>query len=414
MPARLTSKRWRALGRWRDRTDSKQEALYRISEATHAVQELADLFSKIHGIIGRLMPVSNFYVALYDQETQEVTYPYYVDETDPCPEPRKLGLGLTDYVIRTGKSLLLSTEAMQSLVQEGSLRIRGTPPIDWLGVPLVASGGLIGILAVETYSQAVRYTAKDKALLEYVSRQVASAIERTRSAQELARAYAALREQSLTDPLTGLRNRRFLDVCIPDDIAQMNRLQRSVLAENLDRVRVNIHVLFVIVDLDFFKAVNDGHGHAAGDRVLRQISAILRTAVRETDTLVRWGGEEFLVVARNTARADAQTLPERIRSAVAAHPFDIGEASPLHCTCSIGFCLFPMVALETDRLAWEQSIDLADQCLFAAKRNGRNAWVGVAPDPREFVPPQPGEGARRARNYPVLSSLAGGVLWGEN
>lgn len=199
--------------------------------------------------------------------------------------------------------------------------------------------------------------------------------DRTR---ELQTAMEALRSQSLTDPLTGLRNRRYLGVTLPEDIARVSRTHHDVRRGALDRHSSNIDLVFLMVDIDHFKTINDEHGHHAGDLVLQQVAEILRAATRDSDTVVRWGGEEFLVVARNASRAEATVLAERVRGMVAAHPFDLGNSHTLHRTCSIGFAYFPLVCGAVDRFHWEQVVDLADQCLYAAKRGGRNAWVGLA------------------------------------
>jgi len=206
--------------------------------------------------------------------------------------------------------------------------------------------------------------------------------------QELAEANEALRNQSLTDPLTGLRNRRFLYACMPEDIAQVQRVQRDVAANSLDRMKQNIDVLFLMVDLDHFKQVNDHHGHHAGDMVLQQMGEILRKAMRDSDTITRWGGEEFLIVARNAARTDATILPERIRAAVEAHAFEIGKEQPIHCHCSIGFSVFPFLPGDMGLFSWEQVVDIADACLYAAKRSGRNGWVGIVPELSQIEEPQ--------------------------
>src|SRR5690348_13575550 len=134
-----------------------------------------------------------------------------------------------------------------------------------------------------------------------------------------------------------------------------------------------------MVDLDHFKEVNDTYGHAAGDLVLQQVATILQEATRDTDTVVRWGGEEFLVVARNAARKDAVVLVERIRSRVEAHAFDLGDGSTIRRTCSIGFALMPFLCADPDYMSWEEVVDVADHCLYVAKRSGRDAWVGVLP-----------------------------------
>jgi diguanylate cyclase (GGDEF)-like protein len=195
--------------------------------------------------------------------------------------------------------------------------------------------------------------------------------------QELKQANEALRSQSLTDPLTGLRNRRYLGESLPEDIAQVNRIHRSLNLGFEARLTANTDILFLMVDIDHFKAINDEFGHRAGDAVLRQVAELLRLATRESDTAVRWGGEEFLVVARHTCRADAPIMAERIRSMVAEHLFDLGEEVHTHRTCSVGYASYPLSAKVPELFNWEQVVDLADQCLFAAKRSGRNAWVGV-------------------------------------
>ena len=197
---------------------------------------------------------------------------------------------------------------------------------------------------------------------------------------ELEGANEALRTQSLTDSLTGLKNRRYLGVCMPEDVAQVRRVHRALKANQRERVHDNVDLAFVMVDLDHFKEVNDTYGHAAGDHVLQQVAVILQGATRDTDTVVRWGGEEFLVVARNAARRDAVVLVERIRSRVAAHTFDLGDGTTLHRTCSIGFALMPFLCAEPEYLSWEDVVDVADHCLYTAKRSGRDGWVGVLPE----------------------------------
>ena len=196
---------------------------------------------------------------------------------------------------------------------------------------------------------------------------------------ELEDANEALRSQSLTDPLTGLRNRRYLSECIPEDLAQVARIHKYNNRGQQDRIGVNIDLVFLMVDVDHFKSVNDLFGHHAGDLVLQQLADILRAATRDTDTVVRWGGEEFLIVARNASRADSTVLAERIRSGVEKHDFDIGTGFPLKQTCSVGFSFYPFVNDRPEACNWEQVVNLADHCLYAAKRGGRNTWVGVSP-----------------------------------
>ena len=139
-----------------------------------------------------------------------------------------------------------------------------------------------------------------------------------------------------------------------------------------------------MVDLDHFKEVNDRHGHAAGDAVLVQMQERLREVFRESDYLIRWGGEEFLVLARATHRDDAKVVAERIRRAVADRDFILSDGTQLTKTCSIGFACFPFVPAEPRLLSWSEVVELADQGLYLVKRSGRNAWAAVysTPDTR--------------------------------
>lgn len=237
---------------------------------------------------------------------------------------------------------------------------------------LVAAGGIV--LIVRWRVDALH--RRNRILEEMVA---ARTREVEAKAGELERVNEALRNQSLTDPLTGLRNRRYLGVCMPEDVAQVHRVHRDVVASRNDRLLLNIDLIFLMVDIDHFKFVNDHFGHAAGDQVLQQVAEILKKATRDSDTVVRWGGEEFLVVARNAARRDSAILAERIRTQMEEHEFLLEDGTRLHRTCSIGFTYYPFVPENPNLLPWEQVLDIADHCLFAAKRGGRNAWVGLFP-----------------------------------
>lgn len=198
----------------------------------------------------------------------------------------------------------------------------------------------------------------------------------------LKRAYRAMHDMALEDPLTGLHNRRYLSSRISEELAQARRQRQQGRPPQAG-------IAFVLIDLDHFKSINDEHGHAAGDAVLRQSSALLRSLVRQSDTLVRWGGEEFLVFAKVSSCDEAGELAERICSRMAEHEFDIGGGRILRRTCSIGFACHPGPAQGADAAglaAWEGLVSLADQCLYAAKASGRDVWVGVRQDEGHITP----------------------------
>jgi diguanylate cyclase (GGDEF)-like protein len=197
---------------------------------------------------------------------------------------------------------------------------------------------------------------------------------------ELAIANADLERLSITDPLTGLKNRRFLEFSIAEDLARIRRAIQSVDEWHTSAEEVG-SISFVIVDIDHFKQVNDSLGHAAGDRVLRQMGTVLLSAVRESDTTVRWGGEEFLVIARGPRENDSAILAERIRTKIALTPFAVNNDKNIRLTCSIGYASWPFFGFEPDALGWQEILALADRCLYLAKNSGRNAWIGVSARP---------------------------------
>lgn len=170
----------------RRRIEGVQAAIYRISESAQTAPGLDILYSSIHAIIAELMPAQNFYIALYSTATDTIFFPYYSDEFDTAPPPLKLSRGLTAYVLRTGKSLLATPEVFEQLLKSGQVESMGTAPIDWLGVPLnTQQGETIGVMAVQTYSKDVRLTANSQNILEFVSTQVAMAIEQKRVEEAL-------------------------------------------------------------------------------------------------------------------------------------------------------------------------------------------------------------------------------------
>ncbi|WP_426103599.1 diguanylate cyclase [Massilia sp. TSP1-1-2] len=199
----------------------------------------------------------------------------------------------------------------------------------------------------------------------------------------LEKAYQALEELSLTDQLTGLRNRRFFLQHVEGDVGMALRHHDDPLRStaNDEHCGPGRDMVFFMVDLDHFKDVNDVHGHAAGDAVLVQMQERLREVFRESDYLIRWGGEEFLVLARATHRDDAKVVAERIRQAVAKRTFVLADGTELAKTCSIGFACFPFVPEEPRLLSWSEVVELADQALYLVKRSGRDGWAGIYSTP---------------------------------
>lgn len=201
---------------------------------------------------------------------------------------------------------------------------------------------------------------------------------------DLEKANLALQEASLVDPLTGLRNRRYLMATMPEEQNRIRRVFRSYLDRGENPLGRDEDMVLLMVDLDHFKHVNDTYGHAAGDRVLQQVGLVLRCASRDSDTLVRWGGEEFLLVAKRTVRGQAETIARHLCQAMRQHVFYLDDLSEIACTCSVGFVAFPILEEAPELFSWEDALEVADQCLYAAKHAGRDGYVGVhTPGPRD-------------------------------
>ncbi|MFH7041308.1 two-component regulator propeller domain-containing protein [Paucibacter sp. JuS9] len=208
--------------------------------------------------------------------------------------------------------------------------------------------------------------------------------ERTAELERLSLALAeksrVLERASISDPLTGLHNRRFLTEHIDTALAaSLRRVREAKLHAN--EPPPDCDTLFFLIDVDHFKRVNDQYGHAAGDAVLVQFGRRLQQLMRESDYVVRWGGEEFLAVARDTNRSRAAELAERIRGIMADTPFELDDGRLLRVSCSIGFASMPFISDKPKALGWQDAVKLADQALLGAKRSGRNAWVGLQATP---------------------------------
>lgn len=177
----------------RKRAEAVQQATYRIAEAANAAPDLAGLLKALHEIIGELMPAQNFFIALHDPTSGLLSFPYWVDERDPSPPPRRLARGFTEYVLRTGLPLHATPEDTARLLQSGEVAAIGKPHADWIGVPLKAPEETFGALVVRSYADGVRFGDRETEILQFVSNQVAMAIERQRAEDKLRESEATYR-----------------------------------------------------------------------------------------------------------------------------------------------------------------------------------------------------------------------------
>lgn len=192
------------------KSERLQAALFRISQLSHETESLDALYASVHAVVGELMNAKNFYVATYDPATDQLVFPYFVDELDSTP-PKASRRGLTAHLIRTGTSLLATPEVFEKLVGSGEVEPIGAASIDWLGAPLTSAGMTWGAIVAQSYSESTRYSEKDREILVFVAQNVASAVEQKRkddALRESERRYRQMFEntravQLLVDPEGG-------------------------------------------------------------------------------------------------------------------------------------------------------------------------------------------------------------------
>jgi diguanylate cyclase (GGDEF)-like protein len=206
-------------------------------------------------------------------------------------------------------------------------------------------------------------------------------IQHRRLNRELRRTNVVLQEASLTDPLTGLRNRRYFSATIEGDVQQALRSHEDAHDPHTR------DLVFYLIDADNFKEVNDRYGHDVGDNLLLEMARRLSSSIRHSDVLVRWGGEEFLIVSRYTDRREAELLAQRVLSAVGDTPFNLGPGrEPVYRTCSLGWAAFPWLAHDPRSVCYEEVLTLADRGLNRAKQAGKNRAVGMLPASGKMPP----------------------------
>ena len=213
---------------------------------------------------------------------------------------------------------------------------------------------------------------------EYSSRLEEEVRERTERLVEsnlkLKELNQTLQESSLSDPLTGLRNRRFVFEEVSRDLDVIRRKLGDE-DQGIDTKSVS-DLVFMMIDLDNFKPINDTYGHAAGDQMLLEVRDVLLGTCRKSDFVIRWGGDEFVVIAKQAKPGESEALAERIRSKIANHNFMLADGQMVRTTCSIGFAAFPLFRAQAEDADLDQILTLADSLMYEAKRQ-RNAWAGM-------------------------------------
>lgn len=301
----------------RRRAQALQSALFNISELAMICQSQTQFYAEVHSEVGRLLDARNFYIALISESRRGLEFVYSVDEYHKRRESRAFSGGLTEYTIRHRRPMLFSSDDIDQLIEDGEVLEFGVRSQCWLGVPLLHDNEVVGVIAVQSYSKDIVFSAHDQRLLAFVAQNIGNSLARQRDQDSLRLAHAQLEhrvsertrelgevnqkllsqigerlraEQRLThlamhDVLTGLPNRLHL-------------LER--LASEIQRFQDGLEGSFALMflDLDRFKLVNDSIGHAAGDQMLVEVARRLVGILSSNDLVARLGGDEFAILTR--------------------------------------------------------------------------------------------------------------------
>lgn len=228
--------------------------------------------------------------------------------------------------------------------------------------------GLLGLVLAALFVQWLRRRSQQRerllqGLVDRRTEELRRVNDRLRSANQ------ALAAESLTDGLTGLKNRRFL----ARHLGQWRR--QRLLGEHGEDPRL----WFFLIDLDHFKRVNDAHGHLAGDELLKQFAQLLLRVAGDEGEALRWGGEEFLILLPEHVMRSPENFAERIVRAVRRADFRANDTTPVPLTASVGVASFPALSDGSDLVDWALAMELADAGLYHSKLEGRDRWSWLQP-----------------------------------
>lgn len=339
----------------RKANEAVNNVLYNISRAANSDISLKQLYPVIRAELSTIIDTTNFYIALFDEEKNKLCFPYYADETgerdkDFLVSKYSTSDSIFNYIFKTGESLLLNYNKYKRMIDRGDFNSYDviTNKQVWLGVPLKIENKIIGSMILQSYTDPNLYLKKDIKLMEFVSQQIATAIDRKQAEEKL-------KFLSLYDPLTKLPNR----------VLFYDRMKQEIAYARRERKKFSL----MFLDLDNFKEVNDKFGHDIGDQLLQGIAKRFSKLLRKSDTICRLGGDEFIILLPRLAQPRENTIDvtRKIFSSL-SEPLLIG-GNQIHITISIGIALYP-----DDGEKGEVLIKSADKAMYLAKKEGPNNY----------------------------------------
>ena len=339
------------------RAARESASLYQIGLVTTSSLQIDEVMQLIYEQVNRALNPDTFYIALYDEDLNELRYDIFV-EGGVTLQPFKARLdsvGIASWVIRNRRPISVHNWNMEREQLPFETNIVGTTAQSLISVPLIAKDKIVGVLSVQAV-QPDAFESHHLRLLSSIASQAALALEN-------ARLHATVHEQAQRDSLTGAFNHGTF-------IEKLNRAIETARAENST-------VALVMLDVDKFKTYNDTYGHLVGNDVLRSVVTSIQGHVKSTDVVGRWGGEEFAILLPNVSRAQARLVTERIRQTVAHNVMRDMHNRPIPSpTVSQGIAMYADDAVHVEEL-----IGKADTALYRAKDLGRNhivEWISIS------------------------------------
>ncbi len=347
----------KALKMLESRRDDKRQlteitALYDLSRLMESASDIEQVYKAVVAQVAKIIPCENIALFLLDKPSKKLESHAARGRAINLLEhfAFEKGKGVSGWVASRGKPIVINDlDKAPNVLNAESLpaRVRS-----FAAMPMRVNNHVIGVLHVSD-SAPNAFSPDDIRLLSQIAAQAAVTIDRAAERHQL-------ETLAITDGLTRAYNHRFFQMRLEEELRRCKRY--------------HLPLSLLIVDADHFKAINDQYGHASGDAVLRDMGALLRQCMRDTEIVARLGGEEFGVLLPQTDDIQAQIAAERLRAAVEAHDFRAVDGQPIRVTISVGVSGFPPSMTRADLM------EQADRALYAAKRSGRNR-VGLAEAP---------------------------------
>ena len=322
-----------------------KDSIFQISHAVHDADNIDILFKRIHQEITSLVHTNNFYIALYEKESNTISFPYYVDINDPIPkESIELGTGLTSLILKSKKSCLIDKNKYLQLVEDGFVSRLGTAPESFLGVPLILHDKkAIGILAIQSYTKEIIFNQNDLDVLCFISEQIALAIEKFNSIDNI-------EKKSKYDEGTKLPNKTLFFDIASREIVKSDKI-----------------LLFVLIDIDDFMLIVEAHGPDIGTEIIKKISTRLKNNIHNGETASYWGLDKFNLILKSDSSKNVQKriedLMELIHKPINIHDLKF-QVNP-----SIGVSVFPDNSRNLNELIRDSQI-----AVHYVKNNGKNNY----------------------------------------